>query len=167
MIGAKAGQQILIMGAADGTLAAAVASVTGLNGRTLVVDPSTDGQRLVEAAAAKVGTLVEFERASLSTLPDNQRDFDIVVISPSLAPSTQDSAGMVAEAARVVRAGGRVVVVEGVPAAGWLSAMRRSQRPAVEATVISGWLTSAGLRAARVLAETEGVTYVEASKPRV
>ena len=37
MVGAKAGQSVVVLGA-DGPLAAAIGLVTGLNGRTVVVD---------------------------------------------------------------------------------------------------------------------------------
>ena len=60
MIGAKTGQTVLFLGGRQPGVVAEIARVTGLNGRTVVVesDPSLCGR--VEAAAAEAGTLVEF-----------------------------------------------------------------------------------------------------------
>src|SRR5580765_1725101 len=100
MIGAKAGQHVLIVGAADSGLAAAVAGVTGLNGRTLVIDPLPDAQRSIEAAAADAGTLVDFEQRSLSNLSAEPGAFDLVVLSQSLSLSDQDPVNIISEALR-------------------------------------------------------------------
>jgi hypothetical protein len=66
----------------------------------------------------------------------------------------------------VLRGGGRLVVVEGVSATGFLGKLRRPAAATMSGGEIQQLLTTAGLRAARTLAETDGVTYVEASKPR-
>jgi ubiquinone/menaquinone biosynthesis C-methylase UbiE len=166
MIGAKAGQHVLIVGAADSGLAAAVAGVTGLNGRTLVIDPLPDAQRSIETAAADAGTLVDFEQRSLSNLPAEPGAFDLVVLSQSLSLSDQDPVNIISEALRVVRAGGRIVAIEGAGTTGLLSAWRRRPRSSLAGDAIRDMFATAGLRATRVLAEAEGVTYVEGSKKR-
>jgi ubiquinone/menaquinone biosynthesis C-methylase UbiE len=164
MIGAKAGQRVLMVGAADSQLAAAVAAVTGLNGRTLVVDPSPDAQRAVEAAAMDFGTLVEFEPRAFSNISGDADLFDIVVLSHALSVPGEKPVNVINEAVRVVRAGGRVVAIEGASTAGLLSALRRRARPALSGDAIRDLLAAAGLRATRVLAEAEGLTYVEGAK---
>jgi ubiquinone/menaquinone biosynthesis C-methylase UbiE len=164
MIGAKAGQQVLMLGAADSRLAAALAAVTGLNGRTLVVDPSPDARRSVETAAADAGTLVEFEQQSFSSTAAETGAFDIVVLSQSLSVSGENPASVVSEAQRVARSGGRIVAIEGASTAGLFSALRRRPRSALTGDGIRDLLAAGGLRATRVLAEAEGVIYVEGSK---
>lgn len=165
MIGAKPAQQVLLVGAGDGRLAAAVAAVTGLNGRTLVADPSADARTKVEAAAADEGVLIDFEQAGLEHLPPVEGGFDIVVILQRLSrPDTVPTAA-IAAASRAVRESGRIVVIEGGSTRGVFGMLRRSV-PAMSSEAVRNLLASAGLRAARVLAETEGVSYVEASKPR-
>ncbi len=163
MIGAKAGQQVLMVGAADSRLAAAVAGITGLNGRTVVVDPSPDAQRSVDTAAADAGTLVEFEQRSFSAISADAGVFDIVVLSQSLSMPGENPVTIVSEAVRVVRPGGRIVAIEGASTAGLFSALRRP-RAALTGDAMRDLLASAGLRATRVLAEVDGVTYVEGSK---
>jgi ubiquinone/menaquinone biosynthesis C-methylase UbiE len=167
MIGAKAGQQVLFIGAGDGRLPAEVARVTGLNGRTLVIDSETAAQDVVETAAADAGTLVEFQRSALSMVPADPGTFDIAVIHQSLGAAHAHRDRIVADAARVLRDGGRVVVIEGVSVSGILGKLRRPAASAMPSGEIQQLLTTAGLRAARTLAETDGVTYVEASKPRL
>jgi ubiquinone/menaquinone biosynthesis C-methylase UbiE len=164
MIGARAGQHVLMMGAADSRLAAALAGVTGLNGRTLVVDPSPDARRSVETAAADAGALVDFEQQSFSGTAAEPGMFDIVVLSQSLSVTGEQPASVVGEAMRVVRTGGRVVAIEGASTTGLFSALRRPSRPSLTGDAIRDLFTAAGLRATRVLAEVDGVTYVEGTK---
>jgi ubiquinone/menaquinone biosynthesis C-methylase UbiE len=166
MIGAKPGSQVLVLGAGDGHVAAAVAGVTGLNGRTVVIDPSPDAQTSVERAAAAAGVLIDFQQAALANLPADAALFDIVVVHQRFSVTTVDPAPLLAEAVRVVRPGGRVVVIEGTAASGWRERLQRPRPAAVNGEMIRDLLSAAGLRAARVLAVTDGVTYVEGAKPR-
>ena len=166
MIGAKPGQQILMLGAGNGEVAAALAGVTGLNGRTLVVDTAPEARSAVERAAADAGVLVEFEQVTWTRLPSETGVFDVVVVNQQLREVNADAAARLAEAIRVVRTGGRVVVIEGVKPTGWRGRLAPARQPAVPADALRDLLTGTGLRAARVLAQAEGVTYVEGSKPR-
>jgi hypothetical protein len=163
MIGAKTGQQVLFLGAADGRLAAEVARVTGLNGRTLVVDRDPGAARTVESAAGNAGALVEFQTTPPTA---STTGFDIVVVHQSLNAAGAKPDQLVADATHLLREGGRIVVIEGAPAPGVFGKLRRPATPTVSADQIRALLAAAGLRAARVLAESDGVAYVEGSKPR-
>jgi ubiquinone/menaquinone biosynthesis C-methylase UbiE len=164
MIGTKPGQRVLIVGASDGKLAAAIALVTGLNGRTLVVDRTAEAQTRVERAAADAGALVDFERATSTMLPLDAGAFDLAVVQRELGAPTAEPSKILAEAARVVRDGGRVLVIEAAPRQGVLSMLQRPARQSMESASIRDLLASLGLRAARVLAEADGAVYVEAVK---
>jgi len=166
MIGAKAGQQVLVLGAGDAGLSAALALITGLNGRTLVIDPSPAAQARIDAAAAKAGALVESDRAPLVMLPVDSGGFDIAVVQYMLG-SAADRLSILSEAARTVREGGRVLVIEDAPRPGVLGLFRRPSSPVIDGGTVRDLLVTIGLRAARVLAETDGVVYVEAVKPHV
>jgi ArsR family transcriptional regulator len=166
MVGAKPGLQVLVLGAGDGKVAAAIAQVTGLNGRTLVIDPSGDAQAAVERAAAEAGALVEFQQAAPDRLPDDLGGFDIVVLHQRLSVAGNDPAPVIAEAVRVLRPGGRVVVIEGAMQTGWRDRLKAPRQAKIQGDVIERLLTTAGLRASRLLAETDGVTYAEGAKPR-
>jgi ubiquinone/menaquinone biosynthesis C-methylase UbiE len=164
MIGAKPGQQVIVVGVGDGGLAAAVALVTGLNGRTLVVDPSADAIQRLDAAAAKAGALVESMNGSLTALSLDSGTFDIAVLHRAM--SATDPSGMVAEATRVLRDGGRMLVIEGDPRPGMFGRLRRPSSPTLSGDAVRELLAQAGLRAARVLGESDGFVYVEGVKPR-
>ena len=133
MIGAKPGSTVIVIGMGDPALAAEVALVTGLNGRTLVIVPSADAQPRVETAAASAGALVDVETSDPTSLPAADSAFDIAVVT-DLAPATPNGDQIVREAARVVRSGGRVVMIEGRKSAAFENSsqplsLRRTPQP--------------------------------------
>ena len=164
MIGAKPGQHVVVFGVGDGGLAAAVALVTGLNGRTLVADSSADAIQRVDGAAAKAGALVESINGPLTTLPLESGTFDIAVLHHTMTAA--DPSAMIAEAARVLRDGGRLLVIEGEGRPGMLGRFRRPPGPSLSGDAVRDLLEASGLRAARVLGESDGFVYVEGVKPR-
>lgn len=166
MIGAKAGDRVLVIGAGDGRLAAGLGLVTGLNGRTLVVDRTPGAEARVEAAARRAGALVEFDAAPTATLSIGDGVFDIVVVPHELSEHPSELGRIASEAARVARPGGRVMVVEQTERSGFRGLLMRDARRALPAEDIRTLLSDAGLRAARVLAEVDGTAYIDAVKPR-
>ena len=166
MIGAKAGNRVLVVGAANGALVAELALITGLNGRTLVVDRSATTRAQVEAAAARAGALVDYEDAPAAMLPLDADTFDVVVIQQGLAGAA-DRSPIVAEATRVLRTGGRVIAIEAAPRAGVFGAVARSAAPKADAKALLQTLTAAGLKAVRVLSEADGVLYLEGTKAKL
>jgi ubiquinone/menaquinone biosynthesis C-methylase UbiE len=167
MIGAKPGDRVLVIGAGDGRLAAALGLVTGLNGRTLVVDRAPGAQARVEAAARRAGALVDFDGAAAPTLALGDATFDVVVLPHELSARPAEVARLASEAARVVRPGGRVMVIEETERTGFRRLLTRDAPKAIPTDEIRTLLSDAGLRAARVLAEVDGVAYVDAVKPRL
>ncbi len=159
MVGVKSGDQVVVVGAADVELAAQLALVTGLNGQTMVVD--RDGERTrVDAAAAEAGALVEFSGGLLTALPLDADSTDVVVMALGLATLTADDrARGLHEVMRVLRPGGRAIVIEGIKPAG-------GERPALAADEVLALLSAAGGRAVRTLATAAGRTYFEARKAR-
>ena len=165
MIGAKPGGRVLVMGGANAPLVAELALVTGLNGRTLVVDRSAAIRDQVKAAAERAGALVDYEDAPATMLPLDPDTFDVVVIQQLLAGAA-DRSQIVAEATRVLRTGGRVIAIEGAPRAGLFGAVARSAAPRADSKTLLETLTAAGLKAVRVLSESDGVMYLEGTKAR-
>ena len=162
MIGAKPAMNVLVIGAADPTLAGEVALVTGLNGRTVVVAVDEGARSAVQAAEANAGALVDFELITSGGLPFESSTFDIVVIQQELGARPDAQRVTVDEAARVARTGGRILIIEGRRRTGF--AMWRSSTPHMTGDEIVAILTAAGLAAVRVLGESEGVVYVEGRK---
>lgn len=168
MVGARPGDHVAVLGAPtaiEAGLAAEVASVTGLNGRTLVVDVGSEARTRVETAAAKAGVLVEFEWAPVTMLPLNAGEFDIVVINRQLAKHEgRNRVALCEEAFRVAKPRGRVVVIEGLRRPG-LFGLFPTRLPGLPADESRAALVSAGARATRVLADVDGVIYLEAKPP--
>ena len=166
MIGAKSGSRVLVVGAGDAAIAAEVALVAGLNGHVLVVDRVAGAAARVDAAAAKAGALVEFQDAPVTMLPLDPDSFDIVVLNRRYAEmSDEDRANVVGETMRVTRPGGRLIVIEATPRPGLFRAAP-SRAPTVTPEAIRDAVARAGWRASRVLADVDGVAYIEAVKPR-
>jgi ubiquinone/menaquinone biosynthesis C-methylase UbiE len=170
MIGAKTGDRVLVVGAGDPGLAAELGRVTGLNGRTVVVDADPEARARIDQAAAQAGSLVEFESAPETALPLENGAVDVVLIPRSTrglaSRPVADRTRTVEEAARVVRPGGRVLIVEAAPQAGLRGLLRRAPGPTLSGQDAIELLQGAGLRAARVLGEVDGAVFVEATRAR-
>lgn len=163
MIGAKPGDRVAMLGA-SADLAAALALVTGLNGQTLVVDENAAARTAVEAAAARAGALVDFEQGPLHGPALEDGRFDIVVLAAALTPRADDERdAIVYAAARLLRPGGRLVVVDGRKAGGMLRFGKT--HPRLDPPAALAMLERAGFRATRQLADTEGLAFYEARKP--
>lgn len=163
MIGAKSGDRVAIVGAAEPDLAAELALVTGLNGQTAVVDEHPDAQARVDAAAGKAGALVDFIHSGYSSLPFAEHALDIVVVLRFGAVQATTRAQLLAEALRALRASGRVIVADGARRTGLFSAAQQTGPRLDQASVLDA-LTGAGARAQRLLADVDGVAYYEARK---
>lgn len=149
MVGTRLGDRVLVLGGGDGRLVAAVGAPTGLTGRVAAVEPDAAVANKVELAATAAGVLVEVASSALERLPFEDAAFDVAVV-PMPATVEAVSTGLT-DAWRVVRAGGRAMVVAAAgmpPPAAVIDALGRS-----------------GFRAARILGEREGLAFYESSRP--
>jgi ubiquinone/menaquinone biosynthesis C-methylase UbiE len=161
MIGAKPGQRVLFVGDGNLDLAAAVALVTGLNGHTAVADRAPGLAARVADAGARAGALLEHVDAPPAMLPVDDASFDVVVVHAKLAGRAADArAAIVGEAVRAVRAGGRVIVVEGARRGG-LFGLAAGGAPSIDERTGRDLLERAGALAVRQLAVSDGVAYWE------
>jgi len=166
MVGARPGDRVLMIGADDADLAAHVALVTGLSGDVRLADHTPGAAARVEAAVRRVGALVEFAEGSPAKLPFDAGTFDAVVFNRRLStiPEAERTAAA-AEALRVARPGGRIVVIEAGPAEGFLARFKHA-RAVLPAAEIQTILSAAGCKATRLLADAGGAVYVEGLAPR-
>ena len=148
MIGARLGDRVLSFGAGDPGLVAALARVTGLSGRAVAHAASTDEAGRLQATAEAAGVLVEVIESPTDRLPFEEGDFDLVLVDAVSAPF----AALLPEIRRVLRAGGRVVLVI------------RQREPGAPAPAAVQAATGLHFRGARVLFERDGFGIVEALK---
>jgi SAM-dependent methyltransferase len=148
MIGARLGDRLLTSGAGDPGLIAAVARITGLSGRAVArAATAAEGARL-EAAAEQAGVLLEVVEAPAAALPFADGDFDLALVD---VVST-DAAAALPEVRRVLRTGGRGVLV-----------IRQKVHGAPVPAEVQR-VTSQHFKGARVLFERDGYAIVEALK---
>jgi SAM-dependent methyltransferase len=165
MCGVRMGERVLQIGIDDPWLVGALAAKVGLSGHAAIAVFDDRAAEKARAAAANAGVLVDLQVAALGSLPFPEGGFDAVVLhalTDPLPPVGGAAAlAMLCEAHRVLRAGGRVVILEkGQSRRSWLPS-----RPAqVNAGATATALGTAGFRAARLLADREGVSFTEGLK---
>ena len=160
MAGVKLGDRLLVVGCSDPVLIAQLAVKTGLTGRA----HATDADERVVSRAAEIalreGALVEVSISPHATLPLDAGAFDVAVVRDVLASvSAETRPAVIAEIRRVLRPGGRCLVVDS--ARRGLGALVGSPSGVDYVSV----LQAAGFKAARVLAERAGLTFAEAVNP--
>jgi len=159
MVGVKLGDRLLQIGCGDGGLFAALASKTGLTGRAAAIDPSENAVARATRVAEREGVLVEISASPLVPLPFDSGSFDVVVLLDALRRLTPEArTAVLAETSRVLRAGGRAIIVEPAPRSGLAALVGPRSDPHYSA---EEWLRSAGLKAVRVIAERDGQRFVE------
>lgn len=167
MAGIKLGDRLLVVGCSNPVLIARLAVKTGLTGRAMALDVRETLRARAADVAAREGALIETATAPWTALPLDANTFDVTVIHDVFSYLTAgERLGCVGEVQRVLRPGGRCLVIDAVPRGGLGALMhRRSSHPDYAAT--GGAVTllqSAGLRAVRTLAERGGLVFVEAVK---
>ena len=140
-----------------------LAAKPGIAGRACAVDPSAERTARAATAAEREGALLEVETGALTALPFDREAFDVVVINHVLAElEAAQRVPCVAEAVRVVRSGGRCVVVQAARGSGLAGLFGGGSR--MTSADVEAVLSSAGLRAVRTVAEREGLVFVEGAK---
>jgi len=163
MTAVRMGDRLLVIGCRAPKVIAQLAGKPGITGRTCAVDDSAARTAGAAAAAQREGALLEVETVSLGNLPFANETFDVVVVNhllPYLSIDQQNAS--LREGARVLRAGGRCVVLQ----AGHRTAVAAlfSAAPQMAAADIEAVMTAAGFRAVRTIAEREGLQFVEGAK---
>ncbi|HSL24045.1 MAG TPA: methyltransferase domain-containing protein [Vicinamibacterales bacterium] len=165
MIGVKMGDRLLQVGAGDGALLAALASKVGLTGAAVLVEESDEGLAAARHAAEREGVLVEPRRAPFAALPADPGSFDVVVVNGVLRDATPEArVAIVADVTRVVRAGGRCIVVDRATRGGLAGLLGGpAPDPAYQPEEL---LRRGGFKAVRTLAEREGLRFTEGVRAR-
>ncbi len=166
MCGLKLGHRFLVIGSSDPDLVWRLAGKVGLTGRACLLDESAARTAAAAATVEQQGALIESFTAPVTSLPFEAGAFDAVVIRNALATidSSRRAAAM-SEVVRVVRPGGRCIAIEDLPPSGiWARVTGRSGGTPSAGPMTVELLSAAGFRGARLLAEREGVAFVEGVK---
>jgi ubiquinone/menaquinone biosynthesis C-methylase UbiE len=167
MVGVKLADRVLVIGCHDPRLIAALGIKSGLTGRTCGVDPSEDVVREAERVALAEGALVEFACAPTTALPYDASSFDIVVLRDVMRGTAEtERLSVAAESSRVLRGGGRCMIIDSSGSGAGLGSMfgRTTPSDPSAANEMIATLKSAGYVAVRSLAEREGLVFLEAVK---
>jgi SAM-dependent methyltransferase len=171
MAGVKMGDRIVQVGCANGGRLGAVASKVGLSGRAVAIVADETSAARARKGAENAGVLVDVEVAPPTRLPLDDASFDLAIVddtgSMMAAMRAEDRVAAVRELVRVLRPGGRVMLV-GAAARGGLGALfsRGKSGPPFASTGAVDALQADGFRSVRTLAEREGLVFVEGVKPR-
>jgi ubiquinone/menaquinone biosynthesis C-methylase UbiE len=172
MTGVKMGDTFVQIGCVHGGRLAAVAGKVGLSGRAAVVVPDETSASRARKAAEEAGVLVEVDVAPPTQLPLADNAFDLAVVDDTagLFGSMRPEGRVLAirELVRVLRPGGRVLVVGAAPRGGLGAVLSRTHHgpPFVASGDATKALEADGFKSVRTLAEREGLVFVEGIKPR-
>ena len=172
MAGVKMGDRVAFVGCAHGGRLAAVASRVGLSGRAVAIVPDERTAGLTRKAAEQAGVLVELDIAPPTKLPLEDGAFDLAVVDDTAGlfgrmPGAEQPAA-IRELARILRPGGRVILIGASPAAGLARLLAKTaDAPLFAASGDANTALAAnGFSIVRTLAEREGLVFVEGIKPR-
>ena len=167
MSGVKLADRLLVLGGSDTALIGALAGKAGLTGRTVVLDASPAITSATAAAVERDGHLIESFTAPWSMLPFDPHAFDVIVVRDVLKRlNPEERLRCAREVHRVLRPGGRAVVIEGKTHGllGGLLGATPVDPQYGRSGGASHVLDAAGFRAVRTLAERQGQQFVEGIK---
>ena len=168
MTGVRLGERVAQIGCAHGGRLAAVAKKAGLSGRALAIVPDEASAARARKGAAQAGVLVEIETAPPTRLPADDTAFDLVVVDDTAGllgnMSANDRAATIRETLRLLRPGGRALVIGSAPRSGLARLLARA--PAGPPFDAAPALRADGFKSVRHLAERDGLAFVEGIKPR-
>jgi ubiquinone/menaquinone biosynthesis C-methylase UbiE len=168
MTGVQMGDRIIQVGCADGGRIASIAARVGLSGRALVVAYDEESADRARKGAAQSGVLIEVEVVPAARLAAGDGSFDLALIDDAdgflASMRAEDRVATLREVLRVLRPGGRVMVIASAPRGGLGALLSRSPNGPMFDPVPS--LQADGFKSARKLAEREGLIFFEAMKPR-
>ncbi len=162
MSGVRMGERVLQIGIDDASLAGAIAAKVGMSGHAAIAVTDDRQAARARAGAAAAGALVDVQTTE-AALPFSGEAFDVVVLHAAGVAHAfeQQGAPLLSDSRRVLRDGGRIVVIEG-RRRGWFA--RAHAAAAADPAAVLLALGAAGFKAVRVLAEREGYRFLEAVK---
>jgi ubiquinone/menaquinone biosynthesis C-methylase UbiE len=167
MTGVKLADRVAQVGCADGRRLGAVAAKVGLSGRFVAIVPDEASAARARKGAADEGALIEIEVAPPTRLLAEQAVFDLVVVDDTgglmAKMSADDRTAAIREVFRILRKGGRVMVIGSAPRG--IGALFTRERQTARFDPLPS-LEADGFKSVRTLADRDGLVFVEGMKPR-
>jgi arsenite methyltransferase len=111
-LGLRDGEDVIDIGSGPGLLACDMAAVVGAAGSIVGVDPSESMRTLAARREPDAGSApISFREGDACALPAAEESFDVAV-STQVYEYVEDVAAALAEAHRVLRPGGRILVLD-------------------------------------------------------
>jgi len=170
MTGVNLGDRLLFVGCTDSTLLGAVGAKVGLSGQVYAIVPNEAEAAKAVRAAEKFGFLLELETGGLNRFPFDAGAFNLIVVDnqegllSGMRP--EGRVGVLQQIHRTLAPRGRVVMIERAARGGLGALLRPPSTPLVDPQYQSGGgaigaLQAEGFRAARLLAERDGLSFFE------
>ena len=169
MTGVKLGDSLLYIGCSDPSLLSAIGSKVGLSGRVCAIVRDASEAARARRGAEDAGILLELESGDSSRFPFGDAAFNLIVLDnqdgalTTLAP--EDRVALMRECFRTLAPRGRAIVIERAARGGLGALFRPGAQPADARYQASGGAIAAleaeGFRAARLLAERQGLSFFE------
>jgi hypothetical protein len=169
MAGVRLGERLLQAGVGNPRVFAILAGKAGLTGRACAVVDRPAAARQLEAAAAVEGVFVEVAVAQGGFWPFDAGSFDVGLLDGNalLSAGSPDRSQRMRDMLRALRLGGRVLVVyaASLGIAARLGFPISSARSVGRGQALATALQTTGFWPVRVLAEREGMLFVEGFRP--
>jgi len=172
MSGVRMGERLLQIGVDDPAVLGALAAKVGLSGHAAVVTLDDRSAGRARTGITDASALADVTISSDGSLPFDPESFDVVIVHgvngfmPTLDADRR--ARLLSQMLHVTRGGGRIIVTEAGERSG-IKAMlapapRRDERYEQTGGTVTA-LETAGFRPVRLLADRDGVRFVEGLKP--
>ena len=169
MTGVNLGDRLLMVGCTDASLVAAISSKVGLSGRACAIVPDETAAARARRGADQGGVLLEIETGVPERFPFEDGAFNLIVVDnqdgllSSMRP--EQRVGVLKQAFRTLSPRGRIVIIERGARQGLGALFKGASPPVNPAYEASGGavvaLQAEGFRAARLLAERDGLSFFE------
>jgi SAM-dependent methyltransferase len=172
MSGVKMGDRFVQIGCGNADRMAAIAAKVGLSGRAVAILPDQPSADSARKGAERGGVLVEIEVGPPTRLPAADGAFDVALVDDTsgvlgtLRP--EDRVAAIRELLRILRPGGRVMVMGSAARGGLGALLTRAQGgpPFTSSGDAILALQADGFASVRTLAERQGLVFVEGLKSR-
>ena len=170
MTGVRMGERLLQIGIDDPLTVSMLAKKVGLSGVNALAALTDGDAKRAKAAADAAGVLIDVQLTRGSAFPFEAGSFDLVVVHSTrgllAAAAPPERVMCLQESRRMLRQGGRIIVIEAVARGGLAGLLRGHQLDEhyVTAGGAEGALRAEGFKPVRVLGEVEGYKFTEGLK---